>query len=208
MTVVTISRELGSRGTQIAEEVARVLDTTCVDKEVLAEMAKHAGVDVEVIAESEERLMSRPMLVSSEMKSLFAARKRSSNTLSEADYIKLMSEAIRTLADQQSNVFIGRGAQLILEERPDVLRVHLYAPLDIRARRIQRRRDLDQLGVAKRIVQQSDEQRQKWYSRFFAGTDWKNSRHYHLMIDTSWVSVELATQIIANAAQAGPCDSP
>lgn len=205
MTTIAISRELGSRGTQIAEEVAHALETSCVDKEVLAEMASHAGVNVDVIVESEERLMSRPKLVSSEMKSLFGDRpKQSRGTLSEKEYIELMSEAIRTLANQQNLVFIGRGAQFILQDKPDVLKVHLHAPSAVRARRIARRRGLTDEGTAERIIQQADERRQKWYGRFFAGTDWKNARYYHLMIDTGWVNVDLAVSTILKAAQAGP----
>jgi phage replication-related protein YjqB (UPF0714/DUF867 family) len=73
MTVVTISRELGSRGTRIAEAVGNELDATCIDKEVLAEMARLAGVQVEVIVEAEEKLMSRAGMVSQEMRSLFSA---------------------------------------------------------------------------------------------------------------------------------------
>ena len=58
MTVVTISRELGSLGTRIAEAVGAALGVPCIDKEVLAEMARQAGVQVEVIVEAEEKLMS------------------------------------------------------------------------------------------------------------------------------------------------------
>ena len=73
MSVVTISRELGSRGTRIAEAVGHELGATCIDKEVLAEMARQAGVEVEVIVEAEEKLMSRAGVVSQEMRSLFSA---------------------------------------------------------------------------------------------------------------------------------------
>jgi len=57
MPVVTVSRELGSEGTRIAEEVARALGAECVDKEVLTEMARQAGLPGEAIAQAEEKLL-------------------------------------------------------------------------------------------------------------------------------------------------------
>jgi cytidylate kinase len=205
MAIVTISRELGSEGTRIAEEVARALGATCVDKEVLAEMARQAGLPVEAIAQAEEQLMSRPTLVSQDMRSLFAKGQQArSGPMNEATYMEYMSEAIKSLANRDNVVFIGRGAQLILRDRPGVLHVHLYAPPEVRARRIQERRGLPGLDAAMRVVQQADEQRKSWFRRFFTGADWKNPRYYHLMIDTGRIPPELAVAVIVQAAQAAP----
>lgn len=205
MPVVTISRELGSEGTRIAEEVARALGAECVDKEVLAEMARQAGLPVEAIAQAEEKLLSRPTLVSRDMQALFSKGQQARGTsLTEASYVAQMSEAIRALAERGNIVFVGRGAQLILQEHPSALHVHLHAPLDVRARRLQARRGLADLEAARRVIQQADEQRRGWFRRFFAGADWKNPRYYHLMIDTWRVPPELAIAIIVQAARAAP----
>lgn len=205
MAVVTISRELGSEGTRIAEEVARALGAECVDKEVLAEMARQAGLPVEVIAQAEERLLSRPTLVSQDMRSLFSKGQATRSVpMDEATYLEQMSQAIRTLAERGNIVFLGRGAQLILQDRPDALHVHLYAPIEVRARRIQQRRGLPDLDTAIRIVQQADEQRRNWFRRFFSGADWKNPRYYHLMMDTGRIPPDLAASLIVQAARAIP----
>jgi cytidylate kinase len=205
MAIVTISRELGSEGTRIAEAVARALGVECVDKEVLAEMARQAGLSVEVIAQAEERLLSRPTLVSQDMRSLFAKGQTTrTGPLDETTYVEQMTQAIRTLASRGDLVFVGRGAQLILQDWPNALHVHLYAPIEVRARRIQQRRGLPDLDTALRIVQQADEQRRSWFRRFFAGADWKNPRYYHLMIDTSRIPPDLAASLIVQAARAIP----
>ena len=208
MAVATISRELGSRGTRIAEAVGAALGAVCINKEVLAEMASQAGVQVEVIVEAEEKLMSRAGVVSQEMRSLFAAdptnRKR---PMDQATYVQQMGTAIRTLSQQGNAIFIGRGSQLILEEHPTALHVHLYAAPEVRAGRIQRRRGIAKIDTAKRIIQLADEQRRNWYQRFFASADWKNSRHYHLMLDTGRIPEELAVDLIVQAAKATRPDS-
>ena len=202
MTVVTISRELGSRGTRIAEAVGHELGSTCFDKEVLAEMARQAGVEIEVIVEAEEKLMSRAGVVSQEMRSLFSADpNRRDRPMNQATYLDGMSNAIRLLAEKGNVVIIGRGSQLILEDHPTALHVHLFAAPQVRAGRIQRRRGMAEIDTAKRIIGLADEQRRNWYQRFFASADWKNSRHYHLMLDTGRIPEATAVALIVHAAK-------
>ena len=202
MTVVTISRELGSRGTRIAEAVGHELNAPCIDKEVLAEMARQAGVEVEVIVEAEEKLMSRAGVVSQEMRSLFSADpNRRNRPMNQETYVEGMKNAIRALAEKGNVVFVGRGTQLILEDHPAALHVHLFAAPKTRASRIQRRRGMAEIGTAERIIGLADEQRRSWYQRFFTSADWKNSRHYHLMLDTGRIPEATAVALIVHAAR-------
>ncbi len=204
MTIVTISRELGSDGTQIAEAVATHLGVIAVDKQVLAEMARQMGVTVEVIVQAEEQLLAKPIGVSDEMRALFAAQRHTGHTWSEAQFVQGMTVAIKLLAAQDNVVFIGRGTQIILKNQPTTLHVHLYAPAPVRAARIQQRRSLPNIETALRLVQQADEQRKNWFRHFFRGIDWKDARHYHLMIDTARIPATVATALIVQAAQAIP----
>ncbi len=199
MTVITISREYGSDGTQIAEAVAAHLGVTVMDKEVLAEMARQAGVSVEVMAQAEERLLAKPMAVSDEMRSLMSTR-GGAGAMNEARFVQHMTEAIKLLASQGNIVFVGRGSQLILKDHPGALHVHTYAPPQVRAARLQQRRSLPNAEAALRLIQQADEQRKNWFRHFFSGTDWKNAKHYHLMIDTARIPAAVAAQIIVQAA--------
>lgn len=202
MTVITISRELGSRGTAIAEKVAQALGVDCIDKEVLAEMARQSGLSVEVIVEAEERLLSQPRVISQEMRHLFAADQRNrSRAMDQATYVRQMSEAIRFLAGQGNVVLVGRGSQVILHEHPGALHVHLYASPEVRARRIQRRRELAELETASQIIQQADKARQEWFRRFFTSVDWKNPSYYNLLIDTGRIAEEIAVDTIVRIAQ-------
>ncbi len=202
MTVVTISRELGSRGTRIAEAVGAELGAPCIDKEVLGEMAKQAGVNVEVIVEAEEKLMSRAGVVSQEMRSLFSADPSNrTRPMDQKTYVQQMGNAIHALARQGNAVFIGRGSQVILEDHPTALHAHLYAAPAVRAGRIQRRRGIADIDTARRIIHLADEQRRNWYQRFFASADWKNCRHYHLMLDTGRIPEEAAVELIVRAAR-------
>ncbi|NJN81611.1 MAG: cytidylate kinase-like family protein [Caldilineaceae bacterium] len=205
MTVITISRELGSRGTEIAEDVAAYINAICVDKEVLAEMASQAGVSVEVIAETEERLSTKPAFVSDEMRSLFASRQpvgaKSTAAMDEKEYSSAASSAIRKLAERGNVVFVGRGSQLVLADWPAALHVRLHASLEVRAARIHTRRGLADMASARRIIQRADEQRRNWFKRVFDGADLNDPHHYDLMLNTGRLNTQLVVDLIVTAAR-------
>lgn len=203
MALVTISREIGSHGVRIAKAVAAGLGATAVEQQVLVEMARQMGVPVEAVAQAEERLLAKPVAVSDEMRALLAGQ-RSPSTMNEAQFLQQMTVAIKRLAEGDNIVFIGRGTQIVLKDHPTALHVHLYAPAQIRAQRVQQQRSLPNIEAALRLVQQVDEQRKNWYRHFFSGVDWKNARYYHLMIDTARIPAEVATALIIQAAQATP----
>jgi len=201
MPLITIARELGSQGNQIASAVAAQFGVPLVDQQVPSEMARQLGVPVSVIMQTEERLLAKP-LVSAEMRDLLGAQRSGLGTLNEAQFMQHMRAAIQQLAAAGQGVFLGRGAQLILKEAPTALHVHLYAPPQVRAVRLQQRRALPNVETALHLVQQGDEQRKNWYRHFFSGIDWKNPRHYHLLIDTACLPPPVATALIVQAAQA------
>jgi cytidylate kinase len=166
----------------------------------MAEMARKAGVTVEVITHAEEQLLARPVAVSDEMRALMSARRGA--TLTEAHFVQLLRDAFRLLAGRGNVVFVGSGAQVILKDYPEALHVHLYAPQAVRAARIQQRRSLPAIEAAQRIIQKADEERRNWYRHFFSGVDWKSTKHYHLMLDTARIPAAVATGLIIQAVQA------
>lgn len=201
MPVISISRELGSEGTHIAQMVADQVGASCIDKEVLAEMAQQAGVSVQVMAAAEEQLLARPLGVTDEMSAFWSAR-RGKGVLSEAQFVQHLTGALKLLAAQGNVVFVGRGAQVVLKDHAGALHVHLYAPLEARAARIQQRRNLPTLEAAQQLIRSADEQRRDWFRHFFKGVDWKSPKHYHLLIDTARIPPDPAAALIVLAAQA------
>ena len=124
--------------------------------------------------------------------------------MSEAYFVQQLQAAFEHLAQQENLVLVGRGAQILLWDHPRALHVHLFAPLATRAARIQARRNLATVAAAEQIIKIADEQRRNWYRHFFSGVDWKNPKHYHLLIDTGRIAPDLAVSLIIQAAQAAP----
>jgi cytidylate kinase len=103
-------------------------------------------------------------------------------------------------ASEDNAVIIGRGGQIVLRDWPTALHVHLYAPADVRIRRIMERYQISELEAKRRVT--SSDERKRWYVRqAHRNANWKDLKHYHLAINTAHLSSETVADIILQAAQ-------
>ena len=202
MSVITISRELGSEGDKIADVLCESLGYCRVGKDMLMQIAEEAGVDVEAIQAMEVGFVKRARLVSGEMTSLY--RKQASafekrGVLDDQTYAKVVRETMQDYARQGDALIVGRGGQMILRDFPGVLHVRLFATEEIRAQRLAERDNISE-RAALRQIQQSDEQKRQYIRHMFKNADWRNSKYYHLIIDTGRIPPEAAAEMIKVAA--------
>lgn len=115
-------------------------------------------------------------------------------------FFAIIRTVITDLAKAGNVVIIGRGGQLTLRDMPNVLRVYLVAPLDVRIGRAMEAEGLDR-KAAERLVLEMDQQRAAFIKKFFKA-DKANPLLYHLVINTGFVSFPEAARIIADAATA------
>ena len=203
MAVITISRELGSAGDQIADLLCQELGYCRVDKDILSQIAQEAGVDVETVLAKERNVTSRPKLVSTEMTSLYrkqptAFKKRSA--LDDQTYVRVLQETMERFATEGKAIIVGRGGQMILRDWPTALHIRLYAPLAARIQALIQREGLSEQGAKGRITK-SDEQKRQYIRHMHKNADWSNLKHYHLAINTAHIAPEVAAQMIILAAR-------
>jgi cytidylate kinase len=203
MPVITISRELGSRGDQIVDMLCDKLGFCRVDKTMLTQIAEEAGVDVKAILEKERSVTSKPRLISDQMTSLYGRAPSAFGKKGDIDdqtYARVVRETMERFAQEGNAIIVGRGGQIVLRDWPTALHVHLYAPPEVRMRRLMERSNISELE-AKRRISASDE-RKRWYVRqAHHNANWKDLKFYHLSINTGYVSAEAAVEIITEAAQ-------
>lgn len=203
MAVITISRELGSCGDQVAELLCEQLGYCRVDKDLLLHIAQEAGVDIDTVLEKERGVTQRARLVSGEMTSLY--RKQASafekkTALDDQTYEQVVRETMERFARAGNAIIVGRGGQMVLSGWPTALHVRLYAPVEVRVQRLMEREHLSQAEAEYRIAQ-SDEQKRQYIRHWHNNADWRNPKYYHLTIDTARISLEAVVQIIVLAAR-------
>ena len=203
MSVITISRELGSEGDTIANLVCETLGYERVDKDMLTHIAEEAGVDMDAVLEMERGVTRRARLVSGEMTSLY--RKQASafeqrRDLDDTTYAGVLKETMERFASEGHAIIVGRGGQMVLRDWPGALHVRLYASEEVRVQRLMARESLSE-AVAQRRIKQSDEQKRQYIRQMHKNADWRNLKYYHLAIDTGRVSPEATAQMIVLAAK-------
>lgn len=182
MTTITISRQMGSLGSQVAREAAELLGYRLVWRELINQAAIRAGA---------------PEMALAAIDDLGLFNIRTSSQTCEAYRIAL-EQVILEQAQEGNVVIIGRAGQAILGARPGVLHVRLIAPLMLRIER-----QSMQAGVswesAMAQIETSDRNRVRFLHRLYkAKLD--DPLLYHLVLNTGNLGIREAAHIIAQAA--------
>ncbi|HWZ54678.1 MAG TPA: cytidylate kinase-like family protein [Verrucomicrobiae bacterium] len=202
--IVTIEREYGCGGGEIAALLATRLGWKLWDQLLTEEIARLAHCSQAVVEQREERTdplyyrLFKSFLRGSYEGSLNAPKL---NLVDSEKIVKLSQRVVLHAAEKGNCVIVGRGSQLFLSNRPDTFRVFLYAPREDKVRRLRARGKSE--ADAEELVDTVDRERANFIEKYFR-INWPDRAVYHLMLNTA-VGDETIAQTIINVLQA--CDS-
>ena len=184
INIITIEREYGCGGGEIARKVSERLGWKLWDELLTCEIAKLSNCDRAEVETREERVdplyyrMFKSIMRGSFEGSLNVHRLK----LLDADSIlKITQHVVHKAAREGHCVIVGRGSQHFLRDREDTLRVFLYAPKEAKVRRLQAE------GIAAAEAEQSvdtvDEERSAFVEKYFH-IEWPHRSIYHAMLNT------------------------
>ena len=178
--IITIAREHGSSGKQIGRIVAEKLGIPFYYKEMTALAAQESGLDSEFIAGIN---INSPAV----LHSLYL----STDVIQRA--VVAQDKVIKKIAEQGSCVIVGRAADYVLRDNEDLFRVFIYAPTDLRIKRIM---DIygDDYEMAKKHVRHSDEARSSFYKKI-SGLEWGDRHNYDLVVNSA-IGLEKSAEFI------------
>lgn len=182
MTVITISRELGSEGAAIAAQVASRLEYQFVAKQSLEKVLQQYGlVQLDALYKTSPGIWAR---------------------LDDANLqlIAMLNKILLGIAHRGDTVILGRGGFAALGGYVDVLHVRIRAPFSLRVKRIQEREQLSDIEVAEKLVAQNDKARHTFIQAFY-DVDTELASQFHLVLDTSVVTTAMAVDWITEVAQ-------
>jgi cytidylate kinase len=203
VSAITISRQYGSLGDAIGQEVAERLGLRLVDGKVIAEIARGLGLAASDFEDRDELKGTAVSDLVRTMRHLYPATiaptpSDENPELDDASYLEVIRQVIWEVARREDAVIVGRGAAAILGSSPTVLRILTIAPLAVRAERTMTADDLDHPRAVQRI-KQIDEQRARYIRRFY-GADWLDVNGYDLVVNTGHFSQRSSVQLICDAA--------
>jgi cytidylate kinase len=194
--IITIEREYGSGAVEIAELLANELGWKLWDKDLTEEIARLAKCPKNVVEVREERTDSlyyrlfKSFLRGSYEGSLNAHKL---NVVDSESILKLTERVVRHAAETGNSVIVGRGSHHFLRNRPDTLRVFLFAPREDKIRRLIARGKTEK--EAQQLVDSVDHERTDFIRKYFR-VEWPDHPVFHTMINTHIGDAQVVQAII------------
>lgn len=187
--IVTISRQYGSGGRYIGENLAKAMGVPCYDEKLIDMVAKESGFAQSFVAEKGER-MTGSLLFNIASSLSFANNVFSTNngvTLQDEIYFT-QNRIIKELADKGSCVIVGRCADYILREREDCLNVFIFADNESKIERAEKYFNITR-EEAPAVLKKKDKARANHY-KYYTDQEWGMASNYDLCLNSGLIGIE------------------
>ena len=186
--IITISREFGSGGRFIGEEVAKKLGIAYYDKNIINEIAEKSGLSPEYIQDNAELSPQKGLFSYA-----FAGRDITGKSVEDIVY-EAQRNVILELADKEPCVIIGRNTDYILKDRDDVLNVFIHGDAPEKIQRITRLYNVEEKKAVK-MMADIDKRRMTNYN-FYTNQKWGKADNYTLCLNSSQLGYDRCEKII------------
>ena len=191
--IITISREFGSGGRFIGEEVAKKLGIAYYDKNIISQIAEKSGLSPEYIQENAELSPKKGLFAYA-----LAGRDITGRSVEDMVY-ETQRKVILELAEKEPCVIIGRNADYILKDRDDVLNVFIHGNLPEKTQRIsQLYRVTEQEAV--KMMADTDKRRMTNYN-FYTDQKWGKASNYTLCLNSSQLGYDRCEAMITECVK-------
>lgn len=191
--IITISREFGSGGRFIGEEVAKKLGIAYYDKEMIGQIAEQAGVSSACVRENAELSPKKGWFAYA-----FSGRDITGKSVEDMVY-EAQRKVIMEIAEKENCVIVGRNADFILKDRKDVLNVFIHGSIPEKVRRICSLYNVTEVDAIK-MINDIDKRRRTNYN-FYTEQKWGMAENYTMSLNSSVLGYDLCQKIIIDCAK-------
>ncbi len=203
--IITISRQYGAGGSEVARRVADALGWRVVDNELIDRVASRAGLSPEEVARRDERApgfverLTRALSRSSPES--FPAPADKVPEPEEAALVKITEGVVAEMAAEGRVVLVGRAGPAVLGAEHSALHVKLVAAAEFRVGRVLAEGRMGTAKDAEAAMQEADTNRARYLKRYY-GLDWSDPTNYHLVLNTGLLGLDGAAAVIVERARA------
>jgi len=185
--IISIGREFGSAGHEIAEELSKHYGIGLLDHNLLDEIAHEKQVDPESLRNHDEKYKNK----------LFHRTVRGFSTSPEENISLLQFQYLRNKAAKgDSFVVVGRCSESVLKEYDCLISIFVLGDRDVKRKRIMELYDLNE-SMADRFMMEKDMKRKRYHNSYCEGK-WGDSRYYDLCINSSTLGVEKTVKLLVD----------
>ena len=193
---ITIGREFGSGGMDVARMLSQKLNIKYYDKELLSRAAKESGLCEEIFENHDEK-PTNSFLYSLVMDTYSVSGYTSAPFLDMPLNHKVFLaqfDAIKSLAEEESCIIVGRCADYALADHPNCLNIFVHADMDFRIKHVMDTFQLD-ADKARDMIHKTDKKRASYYN-YYSSKKWGDSRSYNLSLDSSKLGIEGCAEMV------------
>lgn len=193
---VAITRTCGSGGgSYIGKQLAKVFDIDVYDRKLLRLASEDSGINETLFAAADENTKKTLLYaVSQHVYDGQMIPPESGNFVSDQNLFNYQAKVLRELLNHESYVCIGRAADFVLRDKPNVLSIFIDAPYESRVEREMGRQGIKR-SEAIRYIDRLDNYRERYY-RYHTGRQWKNMENYDLCLDSAALGLDNCVEII------------
>ncbi len=191
--IITISREFGSGGRFIGEEVAKKLGVAYYDKDIIGQIAEQSGLSPEYIKENAELSPKKGLFAYA-----FSGRDITGKSVEDMVY-EAQRKIIMEIAEKESCVIIGRNADFILKGRDDVLNVFIHGDMMEKTQRVIGLYTVEEKEAVK-MMADTDKRRMTNYN-FYTDQKWGKANNYALCLNSSQLGYDRCEKIIMECSK-------
>lgn len=200
--VITIGRQFGSGGREIALGLAEKLGIPFYDKALLEKAAEKNGVSEEVLDKTDEKVEGNVSETVHRSLSIMLGNSVDYSTYFDSvntndRVFRLKAQMIRELADQGPCVIVGRCADYVLRDDPGLISIFIAAPMAARVERIQKLYPNLHDNAPAALIRQTDKSRANYYN-YNTDRKWGSIDNYHLCVDSSRLGVQGTIDMLAD----------
>lgn len=193
--VIAITRTCGSGGTTIGKMISNDYDINMYDRELLRLASEDSGINELLFLNVDEHV--KKSLLYKVSKKVYQGElipPESSDFTSNDNLFNYQAKVLRELAEKESYVVIGRCADYILKDKPNVFKIFIHACAEECIKHEMERLCMNEKDAAKHI-KKMDKYRSEYYY-YHTGEKWEDPKNYDLSIDTSELGFEKSVQLI------------
>ncbi len=197
--VITIAREYGSGGREIAKELSEIMGIKFYDDELIKLIAKESGYSEDVLRDVDENATNSLLYTLSMSATHNVAMMVNGHGTPVGDKAFMATaEIIKDLAEKESCIIVGRCANSVLKGRDNVISVFIYTDTERRIDRICEYENCTRNEAAARL--KKVDRRRSFYHNYYSDTKWGDRRSYDICIDSK-LGTDKVAQIIKYMAQ-------
>ena len=192
--VITIARGYGSGGKTIGKMLSEKLDIPFYDRELLRMASDNSGIHERLFGQADERVKPGLRKPFGKVYKGDLLPPESDDFVSDDNLFNYQAKIIKELADTRSCVIVGRCADFILQDRPNVVKLFVHAPFESCVKTVMDMYALPQKEAEKKI-QDTDRHRSAYY-KYYTRRNWDNAQNYDLCLNSAELGFDKCVEIV------------